>query len=350
MALVVSGMATGRINNYCIFGSVQPFDACGPYRSPCSDDAKNNDGWLICDYHLSTRFKMEKMVLPIPDADGTALNRTLARSLVNHKAIGDERILVPTKRNYMSVLNILALQLAEQYIFHIIYENDVERERICQMLEISERFENDAYKVVDTINARTSAIMAMVTPNRYCSRPLYTDDRIWSVTDENNVGGQVFNEMPPFLKNLISKAVGPEIMQIENEELLLRNCATCHITQSGLVADVRLYNPIESKYRRSANENVLQIENVLKFRGNANALQKNLNRYDPYSLEVPLMLGTQIAITDKTKGSLKRFTVDVTLPVSGGSAARRPRYETETAPTTVTLGGPTIGTPTPLIA
>lgn len=248
------------------------------------------------------------MVLPIPDADGNTYYRTVGKSLVNHKAVGNDRILIPTRDNYESVLNIRALPLALQLVVHMIYDNVPEQEAICQLLQVNENFQKDTYKIAENLYSRTESILALTNPSRYCSRVALDGERIWG-NGERNTAGEVYRRMPTFLQNLIDKAVAPDTMQIENEELLIRNCYTCQIKSEGLVADVHLYNPVEPKYRAGLNENVLQVENVLKFKGNSNAMQKSLNRYEHYPITVPLMLGTQIVVTAKTVPRSRAYTI-----------------------------------------
>nr|ANS70979.1 capsid protein [Lymantria dispar multiple nucleopolyhedrovirus] len=307
MALVNGAITTNRLKNYCVFGAVQPFDNCRSYGSPCSPDSTNKDNWFICDYHSSIRFKIEKMVLPIPDAEGNIYNRTVGKSLVNHKAEGDARILIPTKENYMNVFNMKSMSLAEQLIMHMIYENEREQEIICRTLQYNENFQTETYKVAESVFNRTTAILAMTNPRRYCSQVNSNDSRVWSTLNDN-LGGQTFETMPPFLMNLINMAVAPEIIIIDSEELLIRNCATCQILDRGLVANVPLYNPVVPRYRNAFNDNILQIENVLKFKGNANALQKSLSRYEPYPIVVPLILGSQTLNANRNPPT-NRFTL-----------------------------------------
>nr|QIT08140.1 capsid protein [Lymantria dispar multiple nucleopolyhedrovirus] len=305
MALVSGALSTNRLRNYCVFGAVQPFDNCRAYGSPCSPDSTNNDGWFICDYHSSIRFKIEKMVLPIPDAEGNIYNRTVGKSLVNHKTLGAARVLIPTRDNYKTVLNLNSMSLAEQLVTHMIYDNVEEQEAVCKALQHNENFQTETYRLAEDMFNRTSAILAMTNPRRYCSQVNSNYARIWT-TDDVNVAGNVFESMPPFLKNLINVAVAPEQIMIDEETLVIRNCPTCNIDDSGLVANVQLYNPVVPRYRSTFNENVLHVENVLKFKGNANALQKSLSRYEPYPIVVPLMLGTQ---TLNTSSAYKQFTV-----------------------------------------
>ncbi|AKN80657.1 VP39 [Perigonia lusca single nucleopolyhedrovirus] len=310
MALVLGGTTNSRLNNYCVFGAAQPFDSCYRYGTPCSPDAKNNDGWLICEYHLSARFKMEKMVLPIPDAEGNTYYRSVGKSLVSHKAQGNQRVLVPTKENYQTVLNIMGLSLAEQYIMHIIYENNEHRDQICQLLEVNERYEVETYKIIEQIDQHTNMVIGAVTPNKYCHRLQNNGERIW-VSNDNPTRvavGQIFEDQPPFVKNLIEKAAAPETIQFQDEILMLRNCHTCTFGKEGLVASVTLYNPVEPRYRNSSAENVLQVERVLKFKGNDNALQRSLNRYEPYPIVVPVIVGTQI-ITPMSSVPRRRIAI-----------------------------------------
>ncbi|AIE47799.1 vp39 [Peridroma alphabaculovirus] len=311
MALAPTAATTNRLRNYCILGAVQPFDNCRTYGSPCSPDKVNDDGWYICEYHASIRFKIEKMNLPIPDGEGNLYNRTIGKSLVSDKAEGIDRILIPTRANYETVLKINSMSLPEQLIFHMIYDDREKQERVCQMLRYNENFETDIFRIVEEIYNKTAMVLALTDPNRYCSRVSQNSSRVYGVNDDVDVAEQVVNELPGFLKNLVNKCVAPETMVLENQTLQFRNCPTCRIDGSGLVADVKLYNPIEPKYRSGYNDNFLQIENVLKFRGNANALQKSLARYEPYPVVVPLFLGSEVVVT---ANSLKPVPLTRILP------------------------------------
>ncbi|AKR17372.1 VP39 [Urbanus proteus nucleopolyhedrovirus] len=324
MALLPLGVSSTRLKNYCVYGAIQPFDSCRVYGTPCSPDANINDKWFICEYHCSIRFKIEKMVMPIPDAEGTVYNRTVGRSLVNHKTEGDNRILIPTRYNYETVLNVRAMPLAEQLVTHMIYENKPEQDRICQLLQYNENFETNMYPIVENIYSKTIAILSMTDNTRYCSQVQTNDTRIFADQTSN----AVFVNMPKFLQNLILRCVAPEILRIDEEELLLRNCATCNLYEDGLRADVNLYNPVVPKYRSGYNDSVLQVESVLKFRGNSNALQTNLARYEEYPIVVPLISGNQILST-----ATVRNTNAFTLPtiISGTSTSVFPPPQPNTA-------------------
>nr|WUR10762.1 VP39 [Calliteara abietis nucleopolyhedrovirus] len=300
MSLTTNVLNATRRKSYCVFNAVQPFDACRVYGSPCTPDNTVDDGFFICEGHMLP-LKMEKMVLPIPDADNNLYNRSLAKSLVSHTERGDNRILIPTKSNYQTVLGVNNLSYAEQLVWHMIYENEPEQERICKMLETAERFQTDTYAVAEMLFSTTTSILAMTNPRRYCARISYENERIWGSADNDNLAGQVYLQMPPFMQNLISKAVAPEKMRIEDNTLLIRESPTCHLRDKGLVADVPLYNPESSKYVPSnENKNVLNMKTVLKFQGNAVALQQVLARYEPYKIGAPLFLGEQIVTTTKT--------------------------------------------------
>ncbi|QEI03456.1 VP39 [Spodoptera cosmioides nucleopolyhedrovirus] len=311
MALTpVSSTATRR-GNYCIFGAVQPFDVCRTYSNNCSPDANFDDGWYICEYHASIRFKMEKMAMPIPDGEGNTYFRTVGKSLVSDKAEGNERILIPTADNYETVLNINAMSLPEQLVFHMIYNNKAKQERVCQMLQFNEHFQTDIYKLVEDVYNNTMSVLALTDPTRYCSRVSQNSTRIYGVNDENDIAEQTISRMPGFLQNLINKCVAPQTMTIEKQTLEFRNCTTCRIDSTGLVADVKLYNPVEPKYRSGYNENYLLIDSVFKFRGNSRALQTALNRYEQYPVVVPLILGSEIVVT---ANSLKPMLLPRMLP------------------------------------
>ncbi|AHD25555.1 vp39 [Choristoneura murinana nucleopolyhedrovirus] len=302
MALVSPGVSSRRSTNHCIFGAIAPFDPCITYRSPCSSDASMDDGWFICNYHLKLRFKMAKMVLPIYDEDDNQYKRTIARHLVSHKERGINRILVPTTDNYTTAFNLPSMMLAEQLIFHLIYNNRTEVNRICNSLQQNENFLDNTYSVVENVYSSTRNILELTNPETYCSRVSNDDVRFFDATVVNNNyqagnGDAVFNDMPSFLRNLIRRAVAPETLQIDNEDLRLRNCNTCVINATGLVATVEgteLYNPVRSADIIKTRPNRLQIRNVLKFEGDTRALERTLGRYEEYPMYVPLFLGYQL--------------------------------------------------------
>lgn len=255
--------------------------------------------------------------MPIPDGEGNTFFRTVGKSLVSDKDEGIDRILIPTADNYETVLKINSMSLPEQLVFHMIYGDRAKQERVCQMLQFNENFQTDTYRIVENLYNNTLSILSLTDPSRYCSRVSQNSTRVYGVNDENDTAEQTINKMPGFLQNLINKCVAPETMTIEDQTLEFRNCATCRINNTGLVADVKLYNPVEPKYRSGYNQNFLQIESVLKFRGNAIALQKSLARYEPYPVVVPLVLGSEVVVT---ASSLKPLPLPRILPPEGEAA------------------------------
>jgi hypothetical protein len=243
---------------------------------------------------------MEKMVFPIPDSDST--DNTIYYRSVGKSLISDtdtNRIFIPTRENYETQLNIPAMSLPEQLVFHMIYDNRDKQDEVCRMLQFNENFQTDLYRVVEQVYNKTAAVLALTDPTRYCSRVNQNADRIYGTNDRNNVADQTYHSMPGFLKNLIDKCVAPLTLDVQEKRLELRNCATCQITEEGLISHVNLYNPVVPKYRSNYNESVVQVENVLKFRGDKVALQTGLARYEPYPLIVPLMLGAEVMVTNK---------------------------------------------------
>ncbi|AVA31153.1 vp39 [Oxyplax ochracea nucleopolyhedrovirus] len=293
--MLVVATNSRRLTNYCIFAAIVPFDACITYKSPCSPDASVDDGWFICDYHLKLRFKMAKLVLPIFDEDDNQFKRTVARHLVGHK--DKNRILVPTAQNYETVLNLNGMMQSEQLIFHLIYNNTRRVNEICNMLQNSESYITNTYNIIENIYSHTQNILALTDPKAYCSRVSRDDVRYFNVNRNNTVRDITFNNYTGFLQNLIRRAVAPEILQIDSEELRLRNCATCDITENGLTATVEgteLYNPIKNCDIVGRQPNRLQIRNVLKFEGDTRGLERTLARYEEYPMYVPLFLGYQL--------------------------------------------------------
>jgi hypothetical protein len=313
LGVVPLGVATNRqLRNYCIYGAVQPFNSCRPYESPCSPDAKfKDDGWYLCERHASIFFKMEKMVLPIPDSEGNTYNRMVGKSLVSHLAPDNniDRVLIPTKDNYETVLSVQGMSLAEQLVTHMIYENETQQRVICDLLRAQETFSTDGYSVLEVVYSHATNILSITDPNRFCSYVNSVETRTFSpLSNEENRNDDIFNsKMPKFMQNLINKSVAPETIQMENRgttsSIMIRNCATCSLNRSGLVASALLYNQAVPKYRMR-NDNIFKIENVVLFKGNANALNKSLaTRYEEYPIIVPLILGTEIR-TNKTTASI----------------------------------------------
>ncbi|AKN80972.1 VP39 [Lonomia obliqua multiple nucleopolyhedrovirus] len=302
MALVPANVASRRLRNHCIFSAIVPFDSCITYRSPCSPDASLDDGWFICDYHLRLRFKIAKMVLPIFDEADSQFKRTLGRHLVGHKDKGAQRILIPTAENYETIFNLAGMMQSEQLIFHLIYNNTQQVNAICNLLKTSENYMDNTYNVIENVYSSTRNILALTDPNAYCSRVSRDDLRYFDVNNARNAAGGstgdvIFGRFPGYLQNLIRRAVAPEILQIDTEELRLRNCPTCVISNEGLVASVEgteLYNPIRTNDVIRHQPNRLQVRNVLKFEGDTQKLERTLSKYEEYPIYVPLFLGYQL--------------------------------------------------------
>ncbi|AUF81595.1 vp39 [Malacosoma neustria nucleopolyhedrovirus] len=252
---------------------------------------------------------MEKMVLPIPDSEGNTYNRMVGKSLVSHLAPDNniDRVLIPTVDNYETVLSVQGMSLAEQLVTHMIYENERQQRVICDLLRAQETFSTDGYSVLEVVYSHATNILSITDPNRFCSYVNSVETRLYSQLSNEENRNDIFNNMPKFLQNLISKSVAPETIQMENRgitsTIMIRNCATCSLTRSGLVASALLYNQAVPKYRMR-NDNVFKIENVVLFKGNANALNKSLGtRYEEYPIIVPLILGTEIR-TNKATASI----------------------------------------------
>ncbi|USC25933.1 vp39 [Palpita vitrealis nucleopolyhedrovirus] len=306
MALVPVGMAPRQMRmNRCIFSSIVSFDACITYKSPCSPDAYYDDGWFICNEHLVKRFKMSKMVLPIYDEDDNQFKMTIARHLVGHAEDKPlKRILVPTSANYQEVFNLNSMMQAEQLIFHMIYNNNNAVNEICNNLRVTEGFANNTQHIIYDVYSNTKSILDMTDPQTFCSRVSKDELRFFGSTsaNEQNItpADTYFNQFSGFLQNLIRRAVAPEIIQIDKEELRLRNCATCIINAEGLIASVpsgvELYNPLRRNDIAAVRNqpNRLQIRNVLKFEGDTRELDRTLSGYEEYCTSVPLFLGIQL--------------------------------------------------------
>ncbi|QEI03677.1 VP39 [Rachiplusia nu nucleopolyhedrovirus] len=309
MSLAVLSGTSGRLDNYCIFGGNFQLELCGvSRRNNCSNDAKNDDGWYICNAHLSRKFKMQKNAIPIADREGTTFYRSSGISLVGHEETGKDRILIPTRANYESVLNIQHMSLADQLVLHMIYENLEAQRDVCNNLRkatsyerVSERFEKALYPPLKALYDRTTKILATTNPLSYCARVIYDSIRVYGSSNQaEDVAGALVKRMPPFIINLINKCVAPEILKIETKDIMLRNCATCHIDETGLVASVRLYNPIMPRFLNKDESDYIHVETVVRFSGNSIALNEQLAIYCEHQLDVPLMLGVEIIATSNT--------------------------------------------------
>ncbi|AGE89931.1 VP39 capsid [Spodoptera littoralis nucleopolyhedrovirus] len=288
MALVSGGNANSRMKNYCAFQGVRPieFNQCSNYRSPCSEDASQNDGVFMCQYHLSRFFKIEKTSIAIPDGTGQKLYRIVGKSLVSHNARANDRILIPTQENYQAVMNVSMLPPAERLVLHLIYNNRTAAAEICNQLRQQENFRSD---VVENVTSMVYRIIQITDPEAFCSVVASNDIR--SFGNEADMT-RTYNSLPPFIKNLINTLVAPEVLTLGNNTFPLKACATVSITTNGLQA-VQLYNEVEPKYLYNRNDNILEIRNVIQFIGNSDALNKKLARYECYPLVVQLFLGSQ---------------------------------------------------------
>lgn len=238
------------------------------------------------------------MVLPIPDGEGTIYNRSVGKSLVSES--DENRILIPTATNYEEVLKLPSMSLPEQLIFHMIYDQPDKQNNICKLLQYNENFHSDLYQVVEQVYNKTAGVLAKTNPERFCARVNTNNYRTYGSADDTNVSNITYNALPGFLKNLIFKSVAPCTMDYTSGSLQLRNAPTCAITEQGLVASADIYNPVVPKYVSGYQENILKVDNVLRFKGNAVALQTSLSRYEHYPLVVPLMLGSETLITRDT--------------------------------------------------
>lgn len=277
------------------------------------------------------------MSLPIFDEDDNQYKRTIARHLVGSK--DTKRVLVPTAANYMKEFNLQSMMLAEQLIIHLIYNNTGEINRICGALQQNENFFDNTYSIVESVYSSTHNILTLTDPNTYCSRVNNDDMRLFDVlsgtSHQPGRGDVVFDKMPGFLRNLIRRAVAPETLQMETEELRLRNCHTCEINDNGLVATVNgteLYNPMRSLDIIKTRPNRLQIRNVLKFEGDTRALERTLGRYEEYPMYVPLFLGYQLVTSQNEILRSNNFA-----PTARGTFSN---INTQTQQTTPTVTAP----------
>lgn len=302
------------MGNYCIFGANVELDLCNTRRrNNCSSDARNNDGWFICNAHLSRKFKMQKNAIPISDIEGTTFYRSSGISLVGHEETGKDRILIPNRNNYESVMNIQQMSLADQLILHQIYDNVEAQRTVCLSLRnatsyerLSERFDQVIWPPLKLLYERTRSILAMTDPSSFCAKVIGDGVHVYGSSDRGeDISSRIVREMPSFIRNLINKCVAPEILKIESKEIMLRNCATCHIDETGLVASVRLYNPYIPRFINKDESDYIQVETVVKFRGNPTALNEQMAVYSEHQIHVPVMLGVEIMPTSNNNiGSL----------------------------------------------
>ncbi len=262
---------------------------------------------------------MEKNSIPISDQEGTTFYRSSGISLVGQEEVGNRRILIPSRNNYETVLNVNQMSTADQLIVHMIYENIQAQKEVCARLRdysglerLSERFDQGVWAPLKMLYERTASILAKTDPNSFCSRINNINVRLYGANDiAENLSDDIVKKMPPFLRNLIHKCVAPETMKVETKTIMLRNCPTVHIDESGLVASVQLYNPITPRYFSKNESDYIRIETVVRFSGNAEALNENISMYCEHPLYVPVMLGIEVITTSNTNvSSSKRYFPD----------------------------------------
>jgi Baculovirus major capsid protein VP39 len=280
--MIVNDNNRQRFNMYCVFGVVAPLDFCNDYDSPCSDDAKVKDGWNVCDYHASKFFRIDKRIVFIGAANNTGFQRIVARSLVGEE--DSNRVLVPNKSNYETVLGVEFMSMSERIVMYTIYDEPDKRTRIVEQLKYNERYDVD---VIKDIFVYIDGIVASTRSDTLALQP-----HIQEVRTMGNEPEQLtyFNSLPPFIKNLVQQAVAPEQYTIGTKDLLLRNCNTCSITPRGLEASVRLYNPCRAKLLPKSNR-FFGVRSVIEVEGSAEARGMNLGKYDRFAVEVLLYLG-----------------------------------------------------------
>jgi hypothetical protein len=272
---------------------------------------------------------------------------------VGHKERGDQRILVPTRANYESVLKVPTLMQSEQLIVHMIYDNARRINEICNSIRNVEYMEG-VHQIIEEVYSNTRSILALTDPNAFCSRVAQDELRYFSpyegaaAPEGAATADTVFARMPGFLQNFIKRAVQPEMLQIDTEELRLRNCPTCRIDSRGLVAEVdgvQLYNPIKPNDIIRFQPNRLQVRNVLKFEGDTRSLAKTLSYYEEYPLEVPLYLGRQIISSDNNLLRANYFLPTLPPVLARGTAGGGGTF----TPGETTTGGGAFGTATTVI-
>ncbi|AAR28860.1 vp39 [Leucania separata nucleopolyhedrovirus] len=285
MSLLSGGALPSRMRSYCAFQNVQPMEFINrtSYKSPCSEDASQDDGTYICQYHLSRYFKIEKTSLMIPDGIGTPYYRLIGKSLINQSS--RDRILIPTADNYQTVLNLPMMSPSERLIMHMIYRNKALADELCVQFRQQESFSSVK---VELITGPAARLIYMTDPDSYCSSVNNPNEVRLFVKDPEL---RVYTAFPPYIKNLINKLVAPEVLTIGATQMMLKNSATVAINNTGLVA-IKLYNEVIPKYVYTRNDNVLEIKNVLQFVGNDNALNKKLARYECHPIIVQLFLGS----------------------------------------------------------
>ncbi|AAS82652.1 ORF086 [Agrotis segetum granulovirus] len=282
-----------NLTNLCIFQGVQPpeFLNCRPYEPPCIQPY-NDDGTFICQYHLAKYFKMEKMVVRIGSGVGPEFDMLIGKTLIQQNTEDARRIMIPLPSNFLTYLQVENMSATEKFVFYSIYERQDLIAELCRGLVSQEYYTDD---VLAKLQSVVSHIMGLINPAIYCRPEIIRDIRSFDNPPGNGVQTAVFDQMPPFLKNLIRLTVRPQTMTVSNTQLLLAQVPTCDLVpERGLVA-ANLYNPTKSRFLANPlREPRFQVRTVVEFEGRATRRQEGLQGYEVYVVNRPLWLGTEV--------------------------------------------------------
>lgn len=293
MSLINAACST--TTNLCIFQGVQPPDYynCEPRVSVCVDASKD-DGTFVCQYHLAKYFKIVKMSFRIPSGlDNNEFKVVIGKTLIQQNTEEARRIMIPLPSNFIAYLQVDNMSITEKFVFYSIYERNDLIQDLCRSLVTQEYYTDD---VLAQLHSTVSYIMGKISPAIYC-RP-ETANNVRSFDNPPGLGVQtaVYNQYPPFLKNLIKQLVRPQVLTVTNIPLIISSVPTCDLVPDrGLVAD-NLYNPTKAMLMpRRQQEKHYQIRTVVQFAGAAAEYQAALRDYEEYVLNRPLFLGTEVA-------------------------------------------------------
>lgn len=280
------------LRNLCIFQGVQPPDYlnCRPFTPPCVLPY-NRDGTFICQYHLSKYFKIKKMVLKISDGVTADFDMLIGKTLIQQNTDEARRIMIPTKQNYIQYLRVDNMTATEKFVFYTIYEEPEKIRDLCLGLRDQEYYTEDVLRNLQSV---VGQIMGQIEPALYCRPEFVSEYRNFNNPPDLGTQQQVYDNFPPFLRNLIRLLVRAQVMTVNKETLNLEQVPTCDIVEGkGLIAN-NLYNPTKPDFTANPyRESKFQVRNVMQFGGRATKYQEGLSGYEVYKLDRPLFLGTE---------------------------------------------------------
>jgi hypothetical protein len=286
--------ASTTLPNLCVFQGVQPPDYynCEPRVSSCVKPY-NDDGTFICQFHLEKYFKIAKMSFRIPSGIGNnEFELLIGKTLIQQNTEEARRIMIPLPSNFIAYLQVDNMSISEKFVFYSIYERNDLIQELCRNLITQEYYTDD---LLTQLHSTVSYIMGKVNPAMYCRPEMLDSVRSFDNPPGNGVQTAVYNQYPPFLKNLIRLLVRAQTMTISNFPLIISAVPTCDLVPDrGLVAN-NLYNPTKSTLLPRRNrEKKFQIRTVPQFAGTATKDQPGLQGYEVHVLNRPLFLGTEV--------------------------------------------------------